>query len=46
MAINLVLERRDMNNLKKIEKYYNTKIEEMKSMDELSIDLGKCVIKD
>ena len=46
IGINLVCGRRDMENIIKIEKYYKTKIEKMKSMDELLADLQKCVIED
>jgi len=46
IGINLVCGKRDMENINKIEKYYGTKIEKMKSMDELLDDLRKCVIED
>jgi len=46
IGINLVCGRRDMENIIKIEKYYETKIEKMKSMEELLDDLRKCVIED
>ena len=46
IGINLVCGRRDMENIIKLEKYYGTKIEKMKSMDELLDDLRKCVIED
>ena len=46
IGINLVCGKRDMENINKIEKYYGTKIEKMKSMDELLDDLKKCVIED
>ena len=46
IGINLVCGKRDMENINKIEKYYGTKIEKMKSMDELLDNLRKCVIED
>jgi len=46
IGINLICGMRDMENMLKIEKYYQSKIEKMKTMDELVNDLQKCVIED
>ena len=46
IGINLICGKRDMENMLKLEKYYNTKIEKMQSMDELVKDLQKCIIED
>ena len=46
IGINLICGKRDMENMLKIEKYYQSKIEKMKTMDELVNDLQKCVIED
>ena len=46
IGLNLVCGRRDRENVKKIEMYYNTKIEEMKSIEELVNDVKKCVNED
>ena len=35
-----------MENMLKIEKYYNTKIEKMPSMDELVENLNKCILNE
>jgi ATP-dependent RNA helicase DDX19/DBP5 len=46
IGINLICGMRDMENMLKIEKYYQSKIEKMKTMYELVNDLQKCVIED
>ena len=46
VSVNLILGKRDMENMLKIEKYYNTKIEKMPSMDELLDNLNKCLLDD
>ena len=46
VGVNLVLGKRDMENIIKIEKFYKTKIEKMISMEELSKDLKKCLLDD
>ena len=46
VGVNLILGKRDMENLIKIEKFYKTKIEKMVSMQELTKDLKQCVLDD
>ena len=46
VSVNLIYGKRDMENMLKIEKYYNTKIEKMPSMDELVENLNKCILNE
>ena len=46
IGVNLCCGRRDMEMLKAIEKYYNTKIEKMKSLDELIDELKKFYLEE
>ena len=46
IGVNLCCGRRDMEILKSIERYYNTKIEKMKSLDELIDELKKFYLEE
>ena len=46
IGVNLCCGRRDMEILKSIERYYNTKIEKMKSLDELLEELKKFYLEE
>ena len=46
IGVNLCCGKRDMDSLKSIEKYYNTKIEKMKSLEELLEELKKFYLEE